>query len=151
MPHDPGLFSILRLTMTPGLGPVLIRRAIEEFGSPEAALAANESGLKRIKGIGVEKARTIAAGMRESERAAEDELREAERAGAMLLAFNSNDYPPLLRQIPDPPPILYVRGRIAPGRSGPLPRRHRRLALVRITASSRRAFRAGALARQGSR
>lgn len=114
MPHDPGLFSILRLAMTPGLGPVLIRRAIEEFGSPEAALAANESGLKRIKGIGVEKARTILAGMRESERAAEDELREAERAGATLLAISSADYPPLLRQIPDPPPILYVRGRIAP-------------------------------------
>lgn len=114
MPHDPGLFSILRLTMTPGLGPVLIRRAIEEFGSPEAVLAANESGLKRIKGIGVEKARTIAAGLRESERAAEDELREAERVGATLLAISSADYPPLLRQIPDPPPILYVRGRIAP-------------------------------------
>lgn len=113
MPHDPGLFSILRLTMTPGLGPVLIRRAIEEFGSPEAVLAANESGLKRIKGIGVEKARAIVAGMRLSERAAEDELREAERAGAMLLAINSNDYPPLLRQVPDPPPILYVRGRLA--------------------------------------
>ncbi|MBX3407394.1 MAG: DNA-processing protein DprA [Phycisphaeraceae bacterium] len=115
MPHDPGLFSILRLTMTPGLGPVLIRRAIEEFGSPEAVLAANESGLKRIKGIGIEKARTIAAGLRESERAAEDELGEAERSGTMLLAINSNDYPPLLRQIPDPPPILYVRGRLAPG------------------------------------
>ena len=38
----------------------------------------------------------------------------AERAGATLLAISSADYPPLLRQIPDPPPILYVRGRIAP-------------------------------------
>lgn len=114
MPHDPALFSLLRLCMTPGLGPVLIRRAIEEFGSPDAVLAAGESGLKRIRGIGVEKSRGILAGMRESERAAEDELREAERAGASLVAITSPAYPPLLRQIPDPPPILYVRGELRP-------------------------------------
>lgn len=114
MPHDPGLFSILRLAMTQGMGPVLIRRSIEQFGSPEAVLAANESGLKRIKGIGVEKARAIVAGMRESERAAEDELGRAQRAGATLLPITNPDYPPLLRQIPDPPPILYVRGRLDP-------------------------------------
>lgn len=114
MPHDPALFSLLRLCMTPGLGPVLIRRAIEEFGSPDAVLAASEAGLKRIRGIGVEKSRGILAGMRESERAAEDELREAERAGASLVAITSPAYPPLLRQIPDPPPILYIRGELRP-------------------------------------
>lgn len=114
MPHDPALFSLLRLCMTPGLGPVLIRRAIEEFGSPDAVLAASEAGLKRIRGIGVEKSRDILAGMRESERAAEDELREAERAGASLVAITSPAYPPLLRQIPDPPPILYIRGELRP-------------------------------------
>lgn len=114
MPHDPTLLPLLRLAMTPGLGSVLIRRAIEEFGSAEAALATNESGLRRIKGIGAEKARAILAGMRESERAAEEELREAEKMGASLLPITSGAYPPLLRQTPDPPPILYVRGELRP-------------------------------------
>jgi DNA processing protein len=114
MPHDSRLILLLRLAMTPGLGSILIRRAIEEFGSPEAVLATNESGLRRIKGIGAEKARTILAGMRESERAAEDELREAEKVGATLLPITSAAYPPLLRQTPDPPPILYVRGELRP-------------------------------------
>ena len=108
------MFLMLRLTMTPGLGSILIRRAIEEFGSAEAVLATNESGLRRIKGIGAEKARAILAGMRESERAAEEELREAEKLGAKLIAITSDAYPPLLRQTPDPPPILYVRGELRP-------------------------------------
>ncbi len=100
--------------MTPGLGSILIRRAIDEFGSAESVLATNESGLRRIKGIGAEKARTILAGMRESERAAEAELNEAQSIGASLLPISSPAYPPLLRQIPDPPPILYVRGELRP-------------------------------------
>ena len=114
MPHDSRLILLLRLAMTPGLGSILIRRAIEEFGSPEAVLATNESGLRRIKGIGAEKARSILAGMRESERAAEEELREAEKLGATLLPITSSAYPPLLRQTPDPPPILYIRGELRP-------------------------------------
>lgn len=108
------LLPLLRLAMTPGLGSVLIRRAIEEFGSAEAVLGTNESGLRRIKGIGAEQARAILAGMRESERAAEEELREAEKVSASLLPITSSAYPPLLRQIPDPPPILYVRGELRP-------------------------------------
>ncbi len=100
--------------MTPGLGPVLIVRAIEEFGSAEGVLATNESGLRRIKGIGPEKARTILMGMRESEQHAAAELAEAERIGATVLPITSASYPPLLAQIPDPPPILYIRGEIRP-------------------------------------
>jgi DNA processing protein len=48
----------------------------------------------------------------EGRRAAEDEMKRAERLGARLVPLCSPDYPALLRQIYDPPPVLWVRGRL---------------------------------------
>lgn len=107
---DPATYALLRLTLTPGLGPVLISRALAAFGSPEAILAANEHALRRIKGIGDDKSRQIVAGFADSARRADDELALAESLNARILAIHDPAYPPLLRQIPDPPPILTIRG-----------------------------------------
>ena len=90
----------LRLTMTPGLGPVLIARLIEHFGSAAAALDASETALREIKGLGPGRARAIAQGLRESERLADEELARAERLGVRLIARGDAGYPPLLAQIP---------------------------------------------------
>ncbi|MBY0313273.1 MAG: hypothetical protein K2W85_14485 [Phycisphaerales bacterium] len=66
--------DLLRLTFIPGLGPVTIRHALEIFGSPAEVLSASPAGLRRIKGIGEDRARSIAAGVAASERLADDEL-----------------------------------------------------------------------------
>lgn len=105
---------MLRLTMTPGLGPVLIARLIEHFGSAAAALEASETALREIRGFGGGRARAIAQGLRDSDRLADEELARAERLGVHLLARGEAGYPPLLAQIPDAPPILYVRGTLDP-------------------------------------
>lgn len=111
-PPSPETRALLRLTLTPGLGPVLIGRLIESLGTPALVLSANEHALRRVKGIGDDRARTICRGLAESERLAEAELRSAERLNARLIGLTDVEYPPLLRQIPDPPPILYIRGRL---------------------------------------
>lgn len=110
--HKPATRDLLRLTLTPGLGPVLIARALEVFGSPAAVLASNEAGLRRIRGIGDDRARSIVHAFAETERTADRELAGAEQLGVQLLPIHDPDYPPLLRQISDAPPILYIRGRI---------------------------------------
>jgi DNA processing protein len=106
--------ALLRLTLTPGLGPVLIRRAVREFGSAAAVLEAPEAGLRRIEGIGTERARRIAAALGDSERLATDELALADRLRVHILGVGDDAFPDLLREIPDAPPILYIRGSIDP-------------------------------------
>ncbi|HVU64526.1 MAG TPA: DNA-processing protein DprA, partial [Phycisphaerales bacterium] len=112
---DSSARSLLRLTLAPGLGPILIRRAIEAFGSADAVLGATAASLRRVKGIGEVLARQIAAAIPETDRLADEELALAKTLGVDLLAIGSPAYPPLLAQTPDPPPLLYVRGQISPG------------------------------------
>lgn len=106
--------SLLRLTLTPGLGPRRIAALIETFGSPTAALACSPAELERVRGIGATTAARIAKGMRESLELADRELEAAHACGARIIGLHDDEYPPLLRQIPDPPPILYVIGRLLP-------------------------------------
>jgi DNA processing protein len=111
---DSATRALLRLTLTPGLGPVLIGRAVQEMGSYEAAADATEPALRRIRGIGEERARAIAEGLRASNASADAELRLADTLGVALVPMHDPAYPPLLRQLSDAPPLLYVRGRIDP-------------------------------------
>jgi DNA processing protein len=107
-------FDLLRLTLVPGLGPVLINRCLKSFGSAEHVLRANALALANVRGIGPDKARAIASAAAGTETLATKELDDAQRLGVRILSAFDPEYPDLLRQIPDPPPILYVRGRLAP-------------------------------------
>lgn len=111
---DQATFDLLRLTLVPGLGPVLINRCLKSFGSAEEVLRASATALANVRGIGPDKARTIANAAPATDRQAQNELDEAHRLNARVLAAFDRDYPDLLRQIPDPPPILYVRGKLSP-------------------------------------
>jgi DNA processing protein len=111
---DAAMHSLLRLTLTPGLGPVLIARLLEAFGSAEAVLGASARELERIRGIGAGKSVAIVRGLKESGSLVEGELAAASKAGVRVITRADGEYPPLLRSIPDPPPILYVRGTIRP-------------------------------------
>lgn len=106
--------ALLRLTLTPGLGPRRIAGLLETFGSATAALAANPDELERLRGIGSVTAARIARGLRESLPLAEAELTKAAQAGVSIIGLGDRAYPPLLMQIPDAPAVLYVRGELKP-------------------------------------
>lgn len=106
--------ALLRLTLVDGLGPILIGRAIKQFGSAEAVLDAPSLQLERVPRIGIETAKKMRAGIVESDRLADEELALADTLGVRVIGIDEAEYPPLLRQISDAPPILYVKGRLRP-------------------------------------
>jgi DNA processing protein len=109
-----GLIHWLQLSLTTGLGPVLIRRLIDYAGSPENACAVSRADLQCIEGIGQAKSRGIHQSLQSAAADAEAQLRTAEKLGASLICPDDETYPALLRSIPDPPPILYILGQLEP-------------------------------------
>ncbi|MBZ5546185.1 MAG: DNA-processing protein DprA [Acidobacteriia bacterium] len=97
----------LGLTRIEGLGVRGAHRLIEHFASPRAAYMAS---LTELEGCGipahVAQAIFAQAGLKDAEK----EIQAATKAECELLVYESPDYPPLLRQIADPPLVLYVRG-----------------------------------------
>ena len=91
----------LRLIRSENVGPRTFRDLINHFGSAEAALE-GLPGLSRRGGKG--NLRIC------SKREAQDELAAHESAGAHLVAMGEPGYPPHLRHIDGPPPLLSVRG-----------------------------------------
>lgn len=98
----------LRLTLTPGVGPVLARRLLEQFGLPHAIFESAGGLLAEVAGS------RLADALRARDTARERKVAEAldwAQAGAHhLVTLADPDYPPLLLQIGDPPPVLYLAG-----------------------------------------
>lgn len=104
----------LQLAMTEGIGPILIARLVQAAGGAEPAAKAGATLLRQVEGIGSAKAATIAESLRSAAADIDAELSRVEAAGAKLICLDDPDYPPLLRDIPDPPPVLYIRGSLEP-------------------------------------
>src|SRR5678815_226725 len=98
--------------MTDGVGPILIRRLIDRAGSAEAACEASQALLQSVEGIGTSKANTIHRSMREAH--VDDELAKCEKLGVTLICPDDETFPPLLKEIPDPPAVLYLKGSFEP-------------------------------------
>ena len=96
------------------VGPVSLRRLLAAFGDdPVAVLAASESALRRIAGIGPEAVRIITAWPEHFDLVAEQ--RRLEDSGLAFVSLIDPAYPPLLREIYDSPTGLYFRGPLRPG------------------------------------
>lgn len=108
MTHDPGLASWLQLTLTPGLGAATIRELLGEFGLPENVIAAKRAQLARVASPQALEALYSDAVARAVERA----LAWLAQPGNALVTLADAQYPKLLLEIADPPPLLYCRGRL---------------------------------------
>ena len=98
----------IALNMTPGVGPRAAARRLERFGSAEGVFGALRSELERLR-LRPEAVESIA--LRDRMEAASLELERVRgMPGADVLVLDDGAYPALLREIPDPPVTLYVRG-----------------------------------------
>ncbi len=98
----------LKLTHAAEVGPVTFGRLLKRFGSVDAALGASVSGLMKVEGIGATTAERIAASRDKFDGGAELEL--AGKLGVWIVHMEDPRYPPALKQIYDPPPVLYIKG-----------------------------------------
>jgi DNA processing protein len=98
----------LKLIRAEEVGPVTFGRLLQRFGSVEAVLGASVSGLMKVEGVGAKTAERIAASRDKFDTDAELDL--ADKLGVWIVHMEDPRYPPALRQIYDPPPVLYVKG-----------------------------------------
>jgi DNA processing protein len=101
------LLEWIALTLTPSLGPTRSRKLVEHFGSPEAVFHAS---LTELEGAGLQAVSAQAIATGKSAELAREELASAKEAGITVLSIEDLQYPPRLKEIYDPPLILYVRG-----------------------------------------
>ena len=98
----------LHLTLVPGVTPATQRSLLEEFGSAAAIVGASAGNI--ASRVGDDVARLIATGPGEA--IVDATMRWLERPGCDLLAINDPRYPQTLKQISDPPAVLYAQGRL---------------------------------------
>jgi len=101
----------LALKKVEGVGNLAFKTLVEALGSPARAFGASYETLKRIPGIGDKTAAQIKSF--DDWKACEMELERVRQAGMTLLTYRDADYPRLLLNIYDFPPLLYVKGTLS--------------------------------------
>ncbi|MCP3950753.1 MAG: DNA-protecting protein DprA [Desulfobacterales bacterium] len=101
------------LKRTPGIGNLLFKRLLDRFSSPRLVFEASREQLLSVEGITPRLAAAIAS-QRKTPYQVEAELEAISNSGCRVLTYHDDEYPRLLRQIPDPPPCLYIRGQLEP-------------------------------------
>jgi len=120
LPHQQ-LVDALRLALIPGVGPLTRRALLERFGSPAAVLRAGPSELCEVQRVGPKLCRKIAAAGDEID--VEAEIALCGDNGIDILLEPGSDgpdcceaecpgsgYPRMIREIHDPPGVLFSRG-----------------------------------------
>ncbi len=97
----------LALGLTPGLGPTRVRKLVEHFGTPQQVLSASLTELEAT-GMQAASAQSIATG--KSLELAQQECAKAAEISAQIISLSTAEYPPRLKEIYDPPVVLFVRG-----------------------------------------
>ena len=99
----------LALRLVPGLGTRRIGQLLERLQSPRAIFRAPPDELEAA-GLPGGVARSISSGCSFEEAATQQQ--KAREAGAQLITLDDERYPEMLRQIFDPPPVLFARGKV---------------------------------------
>jgi DNA processing protein len=99
----------LALKLVPGLGARFSKRLLDRFRTPQAIFRASRTELEKA-GISGAVAQSIASGCSFEDAAAQQE--KIKECGAVLVTIGDPQYPALLREIYDPPVLLFARGRL---------------------------------------
>jgi DNA processing protein len=100
------------LNLIEGVGPVRVRQLLEHFGAAPTILQASQSQLLQVRGIGDDIAGAIAHWDKTVDLAGE--LKRIADFGCRAVIQSDEEYPASLREIYDPPIVLYVKGALSP-------------------------------------
>lgn len=101
----------IALALTPGLGPTRARRLVEFFGGIDRVF---QVSLTELEAAGLPATAAQSIGTGKSLELAHEEVAKAAGLGIQLVAMDDAEYPARLKQIYDPPLVLYVRGNVEP-------------------------------------
>lgn len=101
------LYHWLALYHIPGLGPIAWRRLLAHFLTPQRVLAA---GAEELRAAGAQRQQVQALAQGPDQDAVQRDLDWLERPDHHLIVLSDPRYPPRLREIHAPPPLLYVSG-----------------------------------------
>jgi len=104
--------ALVALNMIEGVGPVRLRQLLDTFGDAPSILRASRQQLAQARGVGDDTAAAIASWEKTVDLAAE--LKRVADFGCRIVTREDAEYPELLRQIYDPPIVLYVKGELQP-------------------------------------
>ena len=108
--------ALLLLQRLPGLADVGVRRLVEAFGSGRAAMMVSDGEMAATLGGGSARPAGIASararGSVADQAAVTEALERADALGAQVVPMGSPDYPRSLLDLGDPPPVLFLRGRV---------------------------------------
>ncbi|WP_341313688.1 DNA-processing protein DprA [Paraburkholderia sp. IMGN_8] len=108
---DIELAAWLRLSLAPGLKPAALRLLLSAFGLPEAIFEQSPEALAGIAGEAAARA-VLAPTSPEFDAQFATVIAWRELPGNHLVALDDPAYPPTLLTMPDPPPLLYIKGRL---------------------------------------
>src|ERR1051325_8125108 len=100
--------ALVALNLVEHVGPVRVRQLLEHFGDAPSILRASKQQLLCVRGIGDETAEAISRWEKSVDLAGE--LKRVADFGCQVLIQSDPEYPPSLREIYDPPIVLYVKG-----------------------------------------
>jgi len=102
----------LTLKNISGVGNHLFKRLLDQWKSPEIILQRSVEELSSVQGLSHRVAKEIHK--KNPTMNIQKEIERAQKFNITILCMNDDTYPPLLKQIPDPPPVLYVYGQLNP-------------------------------------
>jgi DNA processing protein len=106
---DEDRLAWLAMVLTPGIGPKRILDAMQALDAPSRIFSL---GLTELEGLRLPAGAVQFLFDGRARTAAEAEWGRVVAAGATLVSFSCDDYPERLREIYDPPPVLWVRGNV---------------------------------------
>lgn len=102
--------ALVALNMIEGVGPIRVRQLLEHFGEAPKILGASKSQLRQVRGIGEDTADAISNWEKSVDLAGE--LKRIADFGCHILTQADENYPASLKEIYDPPVVLYVKGEL---------------------------------------
>jgi DNA processing protein len=106
---DMAKMAWMALTLTPGMGPTRIWKAMNRLGAAERLF---EASLTELEGLGMPAQSAQFCFEGKARAAAEDEWKRVMEAGGGVLTPEDEAYPERLREIYDPPAVLWIRGNV---------------------------------------
>jgi DNA processing protein len=103
--------AYIALNMVDGVGPIRVRALLDRFSEPQAILSATKADLMQVEGVGDEVARSIISWREKVD--LDGELARIEKAAVHVVTRDDPEYPRNLREVYDPPIILYVKGTLS--------------------------------------